>query len=53
MGGSRHFGNEAEKAVCKASPMVDYYWRDGIFDALEELRTKELNHRTYGYGRGL
>ena len=36
-----------------ASPMVDYYWRDGTFDALEELRTKELNHRTYGYGRGL
>ena len=36
-----------------ASPMVDYYWHDGTFDALEELRTKELNHRTYGYGRGL
>jgi hypothetical protein len=36
-----------------ANPKVDYYWRDGTFDALEELRTKELNHRTYGYGRGL
>ena len=36
-----------------ASPKVNYYWRDGSFDALEELRTKELNHRTYGYGRGL
>ena len=36
-----------------ASPKVNYYWRDGTFDALEELRTKELNHRTYGYGRGL
>ena len=36
-----------------SSPKVNYYWRDGTFDALEELRTKELNHRTYGYGRGL
>ena len=36
-----------------ASPKVNYYWRDGTFDALEELRTRELNHRTYGYGRGL
>ena len=36
-----------------SNPKVDYYWRDGTFDALEELRTKELNHRTYGYGRGL
>ncbi len=36
-----------------ASPKVNYYWRDGTFDALEELRTKELNHRTYGNGRGL
>ena len=36
-----------------ASPKVDYYWRDGTFDALEELRTKELYHRTYGNGRGL
>ena len=32
---------------------VNYYWRDGTFDALEELRTRELNHRTYGNGRGL
>ena len=29
----------------KAKPQVEYYWRDGTFDALEELRTKEL------YGR--
>ena len=36
-----------------ASPKVDYYWRDGTFDALEELRTRELNHRTYGNSRGL
>ena len=36
-----------------ASPKVNYYWRDGTFDALEELRTRELNHRTYGNGRGL
>ena len=36
-----------------ASPKVDYYWRDGTFDALEELRTKELYYRTYGNGRGL
>ena len=36
-----------------SSPKVNYYWRDGTFDALEELRTRELNHRTYGYGRGL
>ena len=36
-----------------ASPQVNYYWRDGTSDALEELRTRELNHRTYGNGRGL
>ena len=36
-----------------ASPKVNYYWRDGTFDALEALRTRELNHRTYGNGRGL
>ena len=36
-----------------ASPKVDYYWRNGTFDALEELRTRELNHRTYGNSRGL
>ena len=29
----------------KAKPQVEYYWRDGTFDALEEIRTKEL------YGR--
>ncbi|MBQ3768412.1 MAG: hypothetical protein II866_05380 [Prevotella sp.] len=34
-----------------ASPKVDYYWRDGTFDALEELRTKELYNRKYGNGR--
>ena len=36
-----------------ASPRIEYYWRDGTFDALEELRTRELNHRTYGNSRGL
>jgi len=25
-----------------ASPKIEYYWRDNSFDALEELRTKEL-----------
>ena len=36
-----------------ASPKVDYYWRDGTFDALEELRTKELYNRKYGNGRSI
>jgi hypothetical protein len=31
----------------KASPKINYYWRDGTFDALEELRTKELYGRNY------
>ena len=31
----------------KASPKINYYWRDGTFDALEELRTKELYGRYY------
>ena len=35
----------------KAKPQVEYYWRDGTFDALEELRTKELYRRSFGYGR--
>ena len=35
------------------SPKVDYYWRDGTFDALEELRTKELYNRKYGNGRSI
>ena len=30
----------------KASPQINYYWRDGTFDALEELRTKELYVRS-------
>lgn len=34
----------------KAKPQVEYYWRDGTFDALEELRKSELNGRSYGYG---
>ena len=33
-----------------ASPKIEYYWRDGTFDALEELRTKELYSRTYSRG---
>ena len=28
-----------------ASPKIEYYWRDGTFDALEELRTRELYDR--------
>ena len=36
-----------------ASPNVNYYWRDGTFDALEELRTKELYNRKYGNGRSI
>ena len=36
-----------------ASHKVDYYWRDGTFDALEELRTKELYNRKYGNGRSI
>ena len=36
-----------------ANPKVDYYWRDGTFDALEELRTKELYNRKYGNGRSI
>lgn len=31
-----------------ASPKIEYYWRDGTFDALEELRTKELYGRSNG-----
>ena len=31
----------------------DYYWRDGTFDALEEVRTKELYNRQYGNGRSI
>ena len=33
-----------------ASPKIEYYWRDGTFDALEELRMKELYNRKYGNG---
>ena len=33
-----------------ASPKIEYYWRDGTFDALEELRTKELYSRSNSYG---
>ena len=33
-----------------ASPKIEYYWRDGTFDALEELRTKELYNRKNGNG---
>lgn len=28
-----------------ASPKIEFYWRDGTFDALEELRTRELYDR--------
>ena len=37
----------------KAKPQVEYYWRDGTFDALEELRTCELYERNYSRGRGI
>ena len=30
----------------KAKPQVEYYWRDGTFDALDELRTKKLYDRS-------
>ena len=30
----------------KACPKINYYWRDGTFNALEELRTKELYGRS-------
>ena len=33
-----------------ASPKIEYYWRDCTFDALEELRMKELYNRKYGNG---
>lgn len=33
-----------------ASPKIEYYWRDGTFDALEELRTNELYSRSNSYG---
>ena len=31
-----------------ASPKIEYYWRDGTFDALEELRTKKFYSSSYG-----
>ncbi|MBP3777663.1 MAG: hypothetical protein J6E43_06565, partial [Prevotella sp.] len=37
----------------KAKPLVEYYWRDSTFDALEELRTCELYERNYSRGRGI
>ena len=37
----------------KAKPQVEYYWRDGTFDALEELRTKELYERSYRHGHSI
>jgi hypothetical protein len=37
----------------KAKPQIEYYWRDGTFDALEELRTGELYERNYSRGRGI
>ena len=37
----------------KASPKINYYWRDGTFDALEELRTKELYNCSYSRGRSI
>ena len=36
-----------------ASPKIEYYWRDGTFDALEELRTGDLYNRKYGNGRSM
>ena len=36
-----------------AKSKIEYYWRDGAFEALEELRTKELYTRSYGHGRSL
>jgi hypothetical protein len=37
----------------KVSPKINYYWRDGTFDALEELRTKELYNCSYSRGRSI
>ena len=36
-----------------ANPKIEYYWRDGTFDALEELRTKELYNCSYSRGRSI
>ena len=36
-----------------ANPKIEYYWRDGTFDALEELRTKELYNHSYIRGRSI
>lgn len=36
-----------------ASPMIEYYWRDGTFNALEELRTGDPYNRKYGNGRSI
>ena len=33
-----------------ASPKIDHYWRDGTFNALEELRTKEYFNHTNSNG---
>ena len=41
------------KELDAASPKIEYYWRDGTFDALEELRTKEFYNRKYGNGRSM
>jgi len=37
----------------KASPKINYYWRDATFNALEELRTKELYDCSFSNARGL
>lgn len=39
----------------KASPKISHYWREGTFDALEELRTGELYGQNYSqsHGQGL
>ena len=36
----------------KASPKISHYWREGTFDALEELRTGELYGQNYSQSHG-
>jgi hypothetical protein len=36
-----------------ASPKIEYYWRDGTFDALEELRMNNQYGNGYGGGRSI
>ncbi len=36
-----------------ASPKIEYYWRDGTFDVLEELRMNNQYGNGYGGGRSI